>query len=133
MNKLTPRVFGITLGLTALASLALVLMGRPLIRLVYSSAFVDAYGPFLVLLPGVTLLGGAKVLANDVAGRGYPHYNSATAGFALILTVALLLVFVPRLGIVGAALASSISYAARFVVAIVVYLIVSRRSRSLAL
>lgn len=130
MNRFTPRVFAITLGLTAMASLALAIVGRPLIRLVYSSAFVSAYGPFLILLPGVTLLGGAKVLANDVAGRGYPHYNSITAGIALILTIVLLLVFVPRYGIVGAALVSSMTYAIRLGFVTVVYLVVSRRSQS---
>jgi O-antigen/teichoic acid export membrane protein len=81
----------------------------------------------LVLLPGVILLGGAKVLTNEIAGWGYPHYNSFNAGVALILTVILDLILIPRFGILGAALASSISYTGIFFAAVGFYLIASRR------
>lgn len=127
MNAFTPRVFRITLGLTALGALGLVLLGQPLIQIVFSSAFIGAYIPMLVLLPGVVLLGGAKVLTNEIAGRGYPHWNSINAGLALVLTVVLDLVLIPRYGVLGAAIASSIAYSAIFFTAIGFYLAVSRR------
>lgn len=129
MNVFTPRVFRVTLGLTALAALGLAAVGRPLIQFIYSSAFIGAYIPMLVMLPGVVLLGGAKVLTNEIAGRGYPHYNSVNAGLALVLTVVLDLVLIPRHGIAGAALASSIAYTAIFFTAIVFYLSVSRKMK----
>lgn len=129
MNAFTPRVFHITLGLTALGALGLALFGRPAINLVFSSVFIGAYVPMLVLLPGVVLLGGAKVLTNEIAGRGYPHYNSLNSGLALILTVILDLVLIPRYGLLGAALASSIAYAAIFLTAIGFYLTVSRMAK----
>jgi O-antigen/teichoic acid export membrane protein len=128
MNVFTPRVFRITLGLTALGALGLALVGRPAINFVFSSTFIGAYVPMLVLLPGVVLLGGAKVLTNEIAGRGYPHYNSINSGLALVLTVVLDLVLIPRYGVLGAALASSIAYAAIFLTAIGFYLTVSRRA-----
>ncbi len=130
MNTLTPRVFRITLGLTALGALGLLLAGRPLIKIVFSETFITAYGPMLALLPGVVLLGGAKVLTNEIAGRGYPHYNSANSGLGFILTVVLDLVLIPRHGIMGAAFASSIAYTAVFLTAIGFYLSVSRRVHS---
>ena len=80
----------------------------------------------LLLLPGVVLLGGAKVLTNEIAGRGYPHYNSLNSGLALVLTVIFDLVLIPRYGVVGAALASSLAYTAIFFTAIGFYLTVSR-------
>jgi O-antigen/teichoic acid export membrane protein len=76
----------------------------------------------------VILLGGAKVLTNEIAGRGYPHYNSFTSGVALILTVLFDLILIPRFGIIGAALASSIAYGTIFFVAIGFYIVVSRRT-----
>lgn len=130
MNAFTPRVFRMTLGLTALGGLAIAILGRPLIQLIYSSAFVGAYVPALVLLPGAVLLGGAKVLTNEIAGRGYPHYNSANSGVALVLTVVLDLLLIPRYGIVGAALASSIVYGATFLMAMSFYAAVSRKQRA---
>jgi O-antigen/teichoic acid export membrane protein len=129
MNVFTPRVFRATLGLTALGALGLAFVGRPVINLVFSSAFVGAFIPMLVLLPGVVLLGGAKVLTNELAGRGYPHYNSLNAGLALILTVVLDLVLIPRYGVVGAALASSAAYTTIFFTATGFYLTVSRATK----
>jgi O-antigen/teichoic acid export membrane protein len=129
MNLFTPRVFLITLGLTSLGGLGLSLLGRPAIDLVFSSLFAAAYVPMLVLLPGVILLGGAKVLTNEIAGRGYPHYNSVNSGLALVITVVLDLLLIPRYGVVGAALASSVAYIVIFLTAIGFYLTVSRRTK----
>jgi O-antigen/teichoic acid export membrane protein len=129
MNAFTPRVFRITLGLTALGALGLGVIGRPVINFVFSSAFIGAYMPLLVLLPGVVLLGGSKVLTNEIAGRGYPHYNSLNAALALVVTVVLDLVLIPRYGVLGAALASSTAYALILFTAIGFYLIVSRQTK----
>ncbi len=127
MRAFTPRVFLITLGVTASGAIGLMALGKTFIQLIYSFAFIDAYIPMLVLLPGVILLGGAKVLTNEIAGRGYPQYNSVNAGIALILTVIFDLILIPRLGILGAALASSIAYTAGFFASVGFYFIVSRR------
>jgi O-antigen/teichoic acid export membrane protein len=129
MNVFTPRVFRITLGLTALGALGLGVIGRPVINFVFSSAFIGAYMPLLVLLPGVVLLGGSKVLTNEIAGRGYPHYNSLNAALALVVTVVLDLVLIPRYGVLGAALASSTAYAMVLFTAIAFYLTVSRETK----
>ena len=128
MNRFTPRVFAITLGLTAGGALVLALTGSYLIDLVYGAAFASAYGPLLALLPGVVLLGAAKVLTNEIAGRGYILYNSINSGLGLILTVALDLALIPRYGVLGAAIASSLAYTVIFFTAIAFYLSVSRRS-----
>ena len=127
MNLFTPRVFRITLGLTALGGVGLALFAKPLIAFVYSSVFIGAYPPMLALLPGVVLLGSGKVLTNEIAGRGFPHYNSINAGVALVLTVVLDVLLIPRYGIMGAAIASTISYSAIFVTAVIFYRLVSRR------
>jgi O-antigen/teichoic acid export membrane protein len=128
MNTFTPRVFRITMILTTLGAIGLALLGKPFIQLIYSSAFTTAYIPMLALLPGVVLLGGAKVLTNEIAGRGYPHYNSITTGISLVLTVVLDLLLIPRYGVLGASLASSVSYSVIFVAAIGFYRVVSRRA-----
>ena len=133
MNIFTPRVFRITLEITSLGALGLLFLGKPIINYVYSSAFLSSYIPMIALLPGVVLLGGAKVLTNEIAGRGYPHYNSINSGVALIITIALDLLLIPRHGILGAAMASSISYAVIFFLAIGFYLFVSRKKEGLSL
>jgi O-antigen/teichoic acid export membrane protein len=128
LNRFTPRVFGLTLMLTIVGGLGLAVVGQPFIRIVYSVDFLPAYGPLLALLPGVILLGSAKVLTNEIAGRGYPHYNSINSGLALIVTVGLDFLLIPRYGVLGASMASSIAYTLIFFTAIGFYCIVSRRA-----
>jgi O-antigen/teichoic acid export membrane protein len=127
MNVFTSRILCVTLGVTTLGAVGLVILGRSIIRLIFSLTFMDAYLPMLVLLPGVIFLGGAKVLTNEIAGRGYPQYNSITAGVAFVLTILFDLIFIPRFGIIGASLASTISYSAIFFMAIGFYFNIRRR------
>lgn len=128
MNRFTPRVFRATLALTALGAVGLALIGRPFIEFVYSSEFLAAYIPLLALLPGIVLLGGGKVLTNDIAGRGYPQYNSVASGVSLVLTVVLDLLLIPHLEVLGASIASTLAYTTIFVLAIHFYMTVSRRT-----
>jgi O-antigen/teichoic acid export membrane protein len=119
MNRLTPRILRITLALTSGGAVALAVIGRPAISVLFSNRFDDAYPAMLILLPGVVLLGGAKVLANEIAGRGYPQLNSANAGVSLVVTVVLDVALIPRHGIRGAAFASSVAYTVVFVISLV--------------
>lgn len=127
MNRFTPKVFWIVLAISFMGAVVLALLGKLLIHVILSDSFMGAYVPLLALLPGVVLLGAGKVLVNDIAGRGYPHYNSIISGLTLVITIALDLLLIPRMGIVGAALASTAAYSATFVLAVVFYLTVSRR------
>lgn len=126
MNAFTPRVFRLTLAVTAFVGLMLALLGRFLIAGIYGAQFNAAYRPMLALLPGVILLGGAKVLTNEIAGRGHPHYNSISSGIGLLLTLSLDLLLIPRYGVLGASIASSVAYTVIFVTAVFFYLSVSR-------
>ena len=96
--------------------------------MVFSSAFLGAYIPLLVLLPGVVLLGSCKVLANDIGGRGFPHYNSINSGLSFVATVIFDLLLIPKMGVVGAALASTLSYILGFVLAVIFYISVARKA-----
>lgn len=127
MNRFTPRVLKITLGILILGAALLALAGPFLIELIYGPAFAPSYPPLLALLPGVVLMGGGKVLTNEIAGRGYLQYNSVCAGLSLVLTVILDLTLIPRFGATGAAVASSLAYSAYFAAALGFYLHVSRR------
>lgn len=128
MNRFTPKVFWIVLTISILGATVLALFGRLAIHIIYSDTFMGAYKPLLVLLPGVVFLGAGKVLTNDIAGRGYPHYNSIIAGLALIITIALDFLMIPKMGVLGAAVASTAAYSVTFVLAVVFYLVASRRA-----
>ena len=62
------------------------------------------------LMPGAVALSGAKVLANELTARGFPGINAIIAAVGAVVTVACDVLLIPKFGIVGAAVASSIGY-----------------------
>jgi len=85
-----------------------------LLPLVYGAQFYDATGLLWILLPGVYLMGLESVLVQHFNALGLPKaipiYWVATLAINLVLVFTL----VPRYGAQGAAIASTISYAAIF-------------------
>lgn len=111
LNRTTPVLLRLLFALSLAGGIAIALLGRWLIVLMYSEAFVGAYDALLLLLPGAVLLGLGKVMAGEIAGRGHPGLNSVPAGVGAVVTIALDLVLIPRYGVRGAAGASSVAYA----------------------
>ena len=62
------------------------------------------------------------VLGSALSGRGRPLPVTVGAALAFVVNVVLNLLWIPRYGIVGASLASSVSYAVVTLVVIVAYL-----------
>lgn len=117
----------LTTAAVAVGAVMLAIAAPVIIRSVFSASFVSAYPALLWLLPGAVLLSGAKVLASEVLGRGYPQYNAITAAVGLAVTVALDFLLIPRLGIAGAAIATSLSYAAVLAAVVYVSVMLGRR------
>ena len=111
-NRIVGRVGRMTTLLTIGVALALIPAAFAGIYLVLPD-FADCLPAFLVLLPGVVSLSVAKVMTSYIGGRGRPGLVSVQTIAALFLNVALNIFLIPRLGIVGASLASLISYSAQ--------------------
>ncbi len=105
-----PRVYRYTVIISVVSMLAAAVLGAPAILLFFGREFTGAIVSFLCLLPGITVLGGSAILASDMAAREKPKYSIVTGYTTLTVNVLLNLVLIPHLGIVGAAVASSISY-----------------------
>jgi O-antigen/teichoic acid export membrane protein len=128
MNRFTPKVFALTLGITLISALGFIVFGSAIIDSVFGPAFAGAYGPLLFLLPGAIMLASTKVLTSDITGRGYPQYNSMSVGVAFVLTVVLDITLIPIYGIYGAALVSSLAYGSVSILSVFFYLKVRRKS-----
>lgn len=120
-TRFTPIVARNTSLIVVLAAIGLGTISLPFIRTVYGEAFVPSVMPLLALLPGVVLLGVGKVLASDLAGRGKPQYGTWSASAALALTLLFDLLLIPRMGITGAGIASSLSYGLSSMVLLFLY------------
>jgi O-antigen/teichoic acid export membrane protein len=106
----TARVTRLSLWATAFCGLALGVVGSQAIPLLYGEPFRPSVAALLWLLPGIVIFSVANVLAAYIAGIGKPRLNLLVSGVSLVVTITLDLVLIPRLDIVGAAIASSVSY-----------------------
>lgn len=85
-----------------------------LLPVLYGAAFTDATRLLLILLPGVYLIGLESVLVQHFNALGLPRAIPLYWVMALALNLVLVFTLVPRFGAQGAAIASTISYAAIF-------------------
>jgi len=118
----TQRVSRHTVLLMGIICILMALICKPLILLMYGEQFALSALPFLWLLPGIFFLSLVTIYNSDLAGRGYPRFIIFTTAISFILNFGLNLFFIPRYGIIGAAIASSISYFIMFMM-ILIYLI----------
>jgi len=120
-NNVTPLICRWVLLATVLAALLVVVASDLVIRLFFGSAFAESGRVLLWLLPGVVLWAIARVLCNDIAGRGRPEINLFISLGALAVNIIANLVLIPKFGVNGAAIASSISYSLLTVTVVLVY------------
>ncbi len=109
--ELTTRIMRHTLVLLGLACIVVALLADVGVGLFWGDDFSGAANALRILLPGTLVYG----LAAGISGyytyqRGRPWLAGVISSSSLVIDIALALVFVPRWGINGAALATSISY-----------------------
>jgi O-antigen/teichoic acid export membrane protein len=121
LKEFTPLVARAVLWVTALGALVVLFLSRWLVETLYSADFLPAVQPLQILLPGIVASGVAGVLAHDIAGRGRPMLNTYVGGISLVVNVALSLLWIPKYGIEGAAMASTISYSASMIGQLILY------------
>lgn len=101
-----------SLGISMIAAVAAWLAAPLAIRVVYGSAFVGAVPALRLLLPGVVGLAAARPLGAVMLKQGRVVLQTMLCFGALCLNVALNVALLPRIGILGASIASSVCYLA---------------------
>ena len=99
-----------TLAVTVLLAVPAFVLGPYAARALYGPQFADAGVALRYILPGVVAYSVVAVLSRYLSGRGRPGTATLILVSGLAANVIANLLLVPRLGINGAALASSISY-----------------------
>ncbi len=82
-----------------------------LLPLVYGEPYLAATVPFVLMLPGILLLGTDRVLSRFFTGTNQHKPNVVTRGLSLAVNIVLNLMWIPTWGIAGAAAAALVSYA----------------------
>jgi len=110
-GQLTPLVTRWTFLSSLVIAAVIAAVGYLAIQLLFGGEFVRAFGPLLLLLPGIVLLAGTNVMGFDLGARGRPDLVSRAAALGLLANVVGNIALIPIWGICGAAISSTLSYA----------------------
>ena len=120
-EEITPLTTRFVLLLSILLAVVAVPLLAWLIPILYSTEYLGSVQPLILLIPGTIAFNVARILSNDIAGRGKPELNMFISAIALIINVLANLFLIPYFNASGAALASTFSYTILFILMIVVY------------
>lgn len=109
-SQQTALVCRITLFCALFLCIGLFFITPYLIPLLYSSDFLGAVLPLRILLPGIAFISVFMILHGDLTGRGNAMPTVVIFTAFLALNILLNFLWVPKLGIVGAAISSSLCY-----------------------
>ncbi len=116
-----------TLALSILLAVPTAAFGPRLVRLFYGSAFTDAGVALRLIIPGVVAYSVVAVLSRYLSGVGRPGTGTAILLIGLAVNLVANLILVPRFGILGAAVSSSISYGLTALITLGVFIRLSGR------
>jgi O-antigen/teichoic acid export membrane protein len=116
-----------TLALAILLAVPTAAFGPRMVRLFYGSAFADAGVALRLIIPGVVAYSVVAVLSRYLSGVGRPGIGTVILLFGLAVNIVANLILVPRFGILGAAIASSLSYLLTALVTLAVFIRLSGR------
>lgn len=126
-NNFSSKVSRHTFFLFFILAILLIILSYPLIFIFFGKDFLPAVVPLIILMPGIIAFGIGGVLSADLAGRGKPHFAIIGSLVCLIINIPLNILFIPRWGISGAALASAIGYWADTAVIIIAFSKISKK------
>lgn len=116
-----------TTAVALLLAIPTFVLGPRLVQIVYGRAFADAGVALRLILPGIVAYSVVAILSRYIVGQGRPGLGTVIFSIGLAVNIAANLVLIPRLGINGAAAASSISYALTALLTLVVFSRISGR------
>ena len=114
-SLLTLRFMKVSILLTFCALLVICLLPTAFFEWVFSGEFGDIRKVILLMAPGIVFFSAHTILANYFSGTGKPKHNLYASLIGLTITLISSFIFIPTLGIRGAAITTSLTYMALFV------------------
>jgi O-antigen/teichoic acid export membrane protein len=109
-NRSLERILRLLNTLNLVVVMMILVFAKWVIPLIFGNSFSDSVWPLILLLPGIVFLSAQTFLASYFAGKGKLKINLYSTLIALVIAVSLDFLLIPAFGVVGAAIASSISY-----------------------
>jgi len=92
-----------------------------IVAFIFGDLYNESILPFRILLPGVILFCNTTILAAYFAGKNFLRINLAGSTICFISILAADLLLIPRFGMKGAAIASSVGYSLSCIFSVTVY------------
>ena len=109
--RLTFRLFSLTFGILVGVAILVASLADPAVRLLYGAEFHEAVWPLRLLLPGIIAWGSARLFSQFVSfNAGRPQLCTGAAFVSMFINVIGNIYMIPRWGLPGAAVMSSVSY-----------------------
>ena len=114
-SQLTLRFLKLSIILTFTALLIICLLPSRFFEWLFSGEFSGIHTVILLIAPGIVFFSAHTILANYFSGTGKPKYNLYASLIGLSVTLVSAFVLIPLLGIRGAAITTTLTYATLFV------------------
>jgi O-antigen/teichoic acid export membrane protein len=95
---------------TTAISIPVLVFSDSITTILYGAGFAPSIPALRVLLPAAVFMSGVRIVDNHLSGMGYPLIKLMALVVSLAVNIVANLILLPRLGIIGASLASTISY-----------------------
>ena len=109
-QKLTTDYFKLSLSLALVFLVGILIFGKIFIENIYGLEFNAAITPLIILSIGALIKSPSACMNSYFKSNGRPEELYKTSIYSVIVNILLCFVLIPIFGIVGAAIASSISY-----------------------
>jgi len=110
--KLTLNLIKISFCLTLLSLIIIMVLLHIFLGLIVKKEFQQVPAIMYALSTGILTFSISIILSPFFSGIGKPIHNTISAAIGLVFTVIFCLWFIPNIGIIGAAFAATLSYAA---------------------
>jgi len=121
VHRTVASIFRVSLIIGLVAGIIIFFIAPPLIPLIFGAEFANSARMIQVVLPGIFILIGFRILNSRLTGMGKPQVAIYTFLPALVINFIANLFLIPRFGGIGAAWATNISYGIGSVAFIIVY------------
>ena len=118
--ELTPLITRLVFCFTLVVAVIVGLLS-PLIVKLWGDGAAMAANALVWLLPGIVMGAATRIVAYDFSARGKPLYNSYLSVIVMVINIIANLILIPRLGIIGGAISTTIAYTVNAIATAVLY------------
>lgn len=121
VHKTVASIFRVSLVLALAGGLIIFFVTPLIVPLLFGKDFIHSVPMIQVVLPGILILVGFRILNSRIVGMGKPQIAIYTFVPALLINFLVNLFMIPRYGGIGAAWSTNISYALGSIAFFIVY------------